>query len=196
MNELLESICYEKQWREKELAHLSKLTFTEKNNESFTFLYKYYVLIVYSIFEGYVKEVLKLYSEYINRQDTFDWNDDLLTHIMEGKGVFNKKVEGFENKKKHLEKVKDILNDPFMPEERPYASTLKYKDYENLLKKFGLTPIDKKYASKLTTFAVSRNAIAHGENHKVISETDILDYIELVTYLMDQLEISISDKVS
>ncbi len=191
MDDLINSVDYEKQWRDEELAIILKIIGTEKSDEILKILTKYLVPAIYAIWEGFIKETLVHYSSFINRNPNFEKDIVLITQIIDHKEILKTRYKSFNDKKDTLNNINRIFKSPLMPEERPESKILNFKNSNDLLEKYNLKNIDRKHHSKLNKLETVRNSIAHGEITVVSSKKDINEYVSLVRELMDEIYLNI-----
>lgn len=204
MDELLEYIVYEKEWREKELDLLLKIVISEKNEvealeaseETLNVLTKYFVPAIYAIWEGFIKDSLVHYSSFINRYPHFEKDIVLITQIVNHKKILKTNYKSFGDKKDTLNNINRVFNNPFMPEERPISKILDFTNSNNLLCKFNLKKLNKKHHPKLNKLIKARNSFAHGEEKPAPTPcNDIKEYVLLVKGLMNEIYLNIENIV-
>lgn len=195
MDELIELVWHEKEWRGEELSLLLKIVNDEKNDSNSRILSKYSVPAIYAIWEGFLRESLKHYSSFINRNEYLERNMNMITQIIDHNDLFRKKnLRKFTDRKKLFTEIKNILEHPTFPEERPWSTNLDFLTSNYLLSRFGLKYINKKYRIKLDNLVKARQSVAHGENSILSSKNDVYNYISLIENLMYDVTIIIEKK--
>ena len=182
----------ERNWRVAELSD-QKLLFRkvkELGVEQYITVYlKMTVPMVYAHWEGYCVSSFKLLMEYLNKKelDAKIVAYNILTYAnnktydkLKGKSSFIQRVE-------FSRKFIEILNSKIrFTEKLDTKSNLNYSVLLDILQIFGMSEEGlKEFEGSLNTLVNVRNAIAHGENSRLIDDTKMNQNIELVTNLID-----------
>ncbi|GAA5819143.1 MAG: Pseudogene of conserved hypothetical protein [Methanobrevibacter sp. CfCl-M3] len=135
MKELLSFLELEKENKQTELLDIKIILSEYSNSEKrLKILCKHFVPAIYSIWEGFLKNSIREYSKYINRQDLKydELGYDLLTTVVESKKLLNKRAYDFNSKKEEIKKLIKIFNDPKLEETKPEKSGLGYESFYKL----------------------------------------------------------------
>lgn len=191
MDELIDIINKELEWRQDELSNLKFSISTENKPFKKELLCKYSVIVSYASWEGFVKESLKNYSKFINRNKLFVADLFLISKIIEENDFFKKETKYY----KDFANLKELLHNPQLLEELPKISNLNFKRTNKLLGKYNLEKLDDSRKSTLNSLVVKRDSIAHGEN-QIVSLSDSYKYIDLSIQLMYDLILIIDNKIN
>lgn len=147
-----------------EVENLKRILVSESLNKPYTFeiLSKYAPVMFFSLWEGFFKEAIKSYFSFFNRNLNFENDFIMLTNIIEHNKLINEYYNNFDAKKKLLENIKSVFDNPMFNEERPKVK-MGWDKINKFLKKINLDSIDKKYYNSYNNLAYLRNAIAHGD---------------------------------
>lgn len=160
------------------------------------------VPMVYAVWEGYTKEVLQLYIEYLEGRSlkqrevrpailAYAWTSSFKK--LSGKLTVENKVELIE---RFLLSLTETLRFEKAQHEVDTKANLVFSVLEGLGKCLCLD-IDKMrpHEKKLDALVNRRNNIAHGGREQKLGETVVSEYIELVVALMAALETVLVDAV-
>jgi hypothetical protein len=198
MKELIDFLSQEEEWRKQDLTILLKMISIERNTNYKDILLKYSAPMIYAIWEGFIRDSLEHYSLFINRNEEFEKDMNLITQIMDhNKLLKEKKLNSFESKKQLLIDIKTTFEKPIFSDGRPSDTNLDFKKSNNLLKKFNLKSLEKKYQIKLNNLVKIRHTIVHGENpdNVPVDDEKMIDYIKLVENLIDNVRLIIEEKI-
>ncbi|MBQ2937269.1 MAG: hypothetical protein IJE05_00050 [Clostridia bacterium] len=196
-----ESLENELQWRIEIFSYLKTIpkrrSFSDKEQEIY---YNSIIPIIYSHLEGFINKAINIYSTYINKLGVnyLDYHPNILLHIIENKynNVFEDAIKNTNSKNKIINKFcNDIKNeDMSIPIKANRNMNMNCKRINILLNSFNIKPISEdKYESKLDALLGKRNCIAHGEASIQVSDTDITDYIKLVSGVIEDIIINITE---
>jgi hypothetical protein len=150
------------EWRERELNTLKRLSIKRNlTDKERLFLVKYATPIIYSVWEGFVKEAFRVYIKYINELQLTknQLHINILTHAVDTK--FEQIKTGVTDITGKIHFLSAILIDVKLPTE----SNINFIVINNLLHRFNLELLDdnpfKKHLNKLLTM---RNDAAHGDH--------------------------------
>ena len=189
-------------WREKEILDYKSIILEKENTTFETPLVRGGITIVYGHFEGFVKETVKAFLEFLNSRKIKlnEYNINIQTLI------FYKNSEK-ERKSKQFEQLVEISNfylkkqneNFVLPNEISTESNLKYKVLKNILcfLNFELVEFETKKFFINNTLLSYRNAIAHGEN-KTLKYNDFEEIskntIEIIENFKNQIKNSVLNK--
>lgn len=190
--DLMHELEAERDWRVAELSKI-KLLFREIKqidiNDYMNVYLKMTVPMVYAHWEGYCVASFKIIMDYINRKEMgaqlVDYN--ILTYAnnktydkLKGKSNFAQRVEFSKEFIKILNGRIRIVG------KLDTKSNLNYKVLQEILQIFKMNEEGvEQYESELNSLVNIRNAIAHGENSRMIDTDKMNRNIELVTNLID-----------
>ena len=183
----------ERNWRIGELSDVKLLFRQVKRMEIERYIDVYLrmtIPMIYAHWEGYCVSSFKLLMEYLNRKEmdakTVTYN--ILTYAnnrtydkLKGKSSFAQRVE-------FSRKFVELLNGKiYFAGKLDTKSNLNYKVLQEILRIFGMSEDGiEMFEGELNSPVNVRNAIAHGENSRVIrDDAKMNQYIELVTNLID-----------
>jgi MAE_28990/MAE_18760-like HEPN len=154
---------------------------------------KYAIPNIYSIWEGGVKTIFRIYVDKINSEGLHgnEMHPNLLIHAADMKypqittGVANE----FEKKKKFVSEFLIFTSSPIVIEHKlPTESNIKFKVINQILERLNLVPFPiKPYEKYLNDLLLFRNSIAHGESSIPIQQFMIDDCANHVVELMNEL---------
>lgn len=189
----------ELQWRIEIFSYLKTIpkrrSFSEKEQEIY---YNSIIPIIYSHLEGFINKAIDVYISYINRLgiNYLDYHPNILLYIIENKynNLFEDSIKHTKSKNKIIKKFcNDVKNlDMFIPEKSSRNMNMNCERINILLNSLNIKPISEdKYKTKLSALVNKRNCIAHGEANIHVSDTDITDYIKLVSDIIEEIIINI-----
>ncbi|MBT9776656.1 hypothetical protein GPL15_09080 [Clostridium sp. MCC353] len=190
--DLMHELEAERDWRIAELSKI-KLLFREikeMNINEYTSVYlKMTVPMVYAHWEGYCVASFKIIMDYINRKEMnaqlvayniLTYANNKTYDKLKGKSSFTQRVE-------FSKEFIEILNGNIrIVGKLDTKSNLNYKVLQEIIKIFRMNEEGlEQYESELNLLVNIRNAIAHGENSRMINFDKMNANIELVTNLID-----------
>ena len=195
-NEFIESLIEEHiEWRIQELALIKKIYLKLITEDEKKFFLQSSVPTIYSIWEGFVKSILKSLLKFLDTKNIHSSNisQELLVWSLSEKIKNLKQSEDFKKQMKHSQILLDELDKQvkFSKIKIDTKSNLNDRVLKELCINFGILDIEDFFSSnelqELFKLVDIRNKIAHGEKNSIVIEKleDIQKYIELVTKLMD-----------
>lgn len=161
------------------------------------------VPMLYAVWEGYTKEVLQLYIEFLEKRSLpqRDLKPDMLAYAwsgsfrkLTGNLTHARKVELIE---RFLGSLDDTLRFERTEREVDTKSNLFFEVFESLAACLCLDVSRMKAnEKKLDALVNRRNSIAHGGRDQKLSEADVAEYKQLVLALMADLESVVLDAVT
>ena len=196
-----EELENELQWRIEIFSYLKTIpkrrSFSNKEQEIY---YNSIIPIIYSHLEGFVNKAINIYSTYLNKLEInyLEYHPNILLYIIENKynNIFENSIKNLESKNKIIDKFcSDIKNqDMNVPIKSNRNMNMNCKRINLILNSFNIEPISEdKYESKLDVLLGKRNCIAHGEASIQVSDIDITDYIKLVSDIIEDIIINITE---
>lgn len=190
--DVVHELEHERDWRIAELSKIKLLFRKIKEMEISEYLNVYLKMtipMIYAHWEGYCVASFKILGDYIKRKgvDAKAVTFNILTYAnkksydkLKGKSSFRHKIE-------FTELFIDILNDKITSLGKlDTKSNLNYKVLQEILQILGMDECDfREYEADLNELVNLRNAIAHGENSRMIDFEKMIDNIILVTELID-----------
>lgn len=160
------------------------------------------VPMIYAQWEGFAKEALQLYVEYLENCDCIqqEFNESILAYAwtpsfrkLQGELTHDRKVELIQ---RFLGSLSEVLQFSQSEREIDTKSNLKF-DVLNDMAKYLCLNIDsmRQYEKKLDTLVHRRNNIAHGARAKDLDHALVDDYKNLALQLMEGLEKVLTDAV-
>ncbi len=195
-NEFLESLVEEHiEWRIQELALIKKIYLKLITEDEKKFFLQSSVPTIYSIWEGFVKSILKSLLKFLDTKNIQPSNisQELLVWSLSEKIKNLKQSEDFKKQMKHSKILLEELDKQvkFSKIKIDTKSNLNDRVLKELCVNFGIFDIEEFFScnelQELFKLVDIRNKIAHGEKNSIVIENleDIQKYIELVTKLMD-----------
>jgi len=195
-NDFIESLVEEHiEWRIQELALIKKIYLKLKTEDEKKFFLQSSVPTIYSIWEGFVKSILKSLLKFLDTKNIQPSNisQELLVWSLSEKIKNLKQSEDFKKQMKHSQILLDELDKQvkFSKIKIDTKSNLNDRVLKELCINFGILDTEDFFSSnelqELFKLVDIRNKIAHGEKNSIVIENleDIQKYIELVTKLMD-----------
>lgn len=187
MNELINEISINNEWRDGEFAKFK----INQSNVPPTLWFRMCVPMIYAHWEGFVVDALKTLLKHLNKMELD--HAQLKTHLvvtslgdsynsLSGKQSFDQKIT-------FTEKFYDLLNHKvkFKPQINT-KSNLRFDVLEDICSKFGFNSTRFTHLkSDINRIVDIRNCIAHGENSIVPDVQNITRYIDSVKSAMDIL---------
>lgn len=172
-----------------EVESLKRVFVSESLNkpDNFKLLSKYAPVMFFSLWEGFLKDAIKSYFLFFNRNINLENDFGMLTNIIEHNKLINEYYKDFNAKKRLLENIKSVFDNPMFNEERPEVK-MRWNKINKFLEKINLDSIDKKYYNSYNALARFRHDVAHGDVICNVSWDEINDYGNLVIELMIWLE--------
>lgn len=196
-----EELENELQWRVEIFSYLKTIpkrrNFSIKEQEIY---YNSIIPIIYSHLEGFINKAISIYSKYLNDLEInyLDYHPNILLYIIENKynNLFEESIKNAKSKTKILTRVCNDVKDEkmFIPLKSNRNMNMNCKRINSILNDFNIKPIsEEKYESKLDVLLGKRNCIAHGEANIQVSDTDITNYIKLVSDVIEDVIINITE---
>lgn len=191
----------ELQWRIEIFSYLKTIpkrrNFSDKEQEIY---YNSIIPIIYSHLEGFINKAITIYSTYINKQKVsyLNYHPNILLYIIENKynNVFEDAVKNTKTKSKIINQFCNDIKDEQMaiPIKANRNMNMNCKRINLLLNNFNIKPISEEdYERKLDALLGKRNCIAHGEANIQVSDTDITDYIKIVSDVIEDIITNITE---
>ena len=197
MKLFLQEIMADIDWRLTELSSLKTIPIRYNFSVEHKDLhYKFSVPAIYSIWEGFVKNTLTIYSNYINSLQVKrnEISPELLTHVLDSDCNFGNPRINFNSKQKLVELLDSILVDEILIKPNiPTESNVNFKTLNKILIRFCVLEVDESYENRLNKLLRFRNMIAHGENSISVSKENIIEFISLIENLMLDIVINIQN---
>lgn len=197
MKRLIEDLNENKEWRVRELDQLKRILSYENahDQQKYELLSKYAVPTACAIWEGFFKEAIGYYFTFFNRNNMIEKDLLMITNIIEHNNIVKKTYQDFETKKKLVEDIHEVFNNPQFNEYKPEIGLKKLNDTNKFLMRVKLNPLGDEYRVGLNTMIDLRHTIFHGEkSDRVLSVDDVSKYLNLVINLMNELEDNIINK--
>jgi len=193
----LDEINEDINWRISELASLKSLPLRYNLLQHHKdILIKYSVPSIYSVWEGFVKRCLTIYSHHLNSL-TIKRNEihiALLTHLVDSECDLNNPRLNFDSKQRVVTLIDSFLTDTIVVKPNiPTESNVNFKVLNKILERFCIEKVDEKYDSKLNKLLLFRNKIAHGENSISVTTDNLNEFINTVEDLMSDILINIEE---
>jgi len=205
MNILLDSIDEDIDWRISQIILIRKLPTKSTYDSSETeFLVQNAVPILYSLWEGFLKNTYEFIDDYIIRKlrinkNYFDNDLYITTYVLDKKCKFKFGREDIGQKVKHVEKLFKLIDSPTTKKSKRYdGTTFNYKNTCKMLSIFEIEGIDSKYESDLDDFLKKRNRISHGDGDRFIriEKDELNNFANLVIDLMYDVSLNVEKKFS
>lgn len=184
-------------WRYEQLSIIKAIPVRYGLSESDKkFLIQYSPVIIYSLWEGFVKYA---FGKYISKLNGLELNYDelplkLLTHAIstQDKLKLENARQNFKTKYEFVDYLKNYIDTPihFSPK-LPTKSNIDLKISNDILKRFNLETLNDKFENKLNKLLKFRNTIAHGDNSISTTSDDISIFSQTVIDLMTEIFIRI-----
>lgn len=200
-----EEISTDIDWRNGELAelriilHKARLTPAQRD----TYI-RYIVPAIYALWEGFIKNSIRLYSKEINKSNVplTSLHENLLTHAITSdiKLSLDKERIQFDKQKDFSLYICEYIGKPFPTTNRLQTkSNVNYDVLSDILNRFNLGMIvDKKVEQTLNKLLFFRNSIAHGDNSIPVTEEHINEFVQLIQDLMlevyNKIDFAINNK--
>ena len=196
-----EELENELQWRVEIFSYLKTIpkrrNFSIKEQEIY---YNSIIPIIYSHLEGFINKAIGIYSKYLNDLEInyLDYHPNILLYIIENKynNLFEESIKNAKSKTKILTRFCNDVKDEkmFIPLKSNRNMNMNCKRINSILSDFNIKPIsEEKYESKLDVLLGKRNCIAHGEANIQVSDIDITNYIKLVSDVIEDVIINITE---
>jgi len=199
MNDIEEDI----EWRTSQIAIIKLLPLKSNLNEKdVDFLIKNSTPIIYSLWEGFLKEIHSCLHKYIDRKikkDPAYFKEDIHipVYILNKTCNFGKERNNTDDILEHVEKIFELIDKPYLIKPSKYkGSSFNYNNTEKLLSIFSIHCVDKKYRDDLDEFLKMRNRIAHGDGVRFIEVNmeDISKFSEMIINLMYDIFLNIEKR--
>ncbi|MDR0911071.1 MAG: hypothetical protein LBM96_00535 [Methanobrevibacter sp.] len=204
MDNLITLIEEDVDWRISQISVIRKLIIKSDQILDKEFLIKHSVPIIYSLWEGFLKNTYEYIDSYIIRKTQINSNffyEDLYitTYFLDKKCNFNAKRKGTVDKIMFVEKLFNTIDNP--PSEKISRNeitrtTFNYDNTCKLLSVFSLPLIDPKYKDDLDEFLKYRNKLSHGDRTRFreISFDKVNDYANMIIDLMYDIQMSVEKR--
>jgi len=199
MERLIEDLEENKEWRIGELSQLKVILNHENihNEANYNFLSKYAIPTACAIWEGFFKEAIGNYFSFFNRNSKIEKDLEIITNIIIHNDIIKINYQDFDSKKRLVNSIKDVLNNPQFRDNKPRVGLQKLGDTNKFLERIKLDPINFEYSSKLNPMIDLRNTIFHGEkSERNLSYEEIEIYINFIIELMNILSDNIVNKAT
>lgn len=201
---MLKAIVEDIDWRVAELASLRTIPFRYRIDVNHVdILIRYIIPAIYALWEGFVKKSFITYSEELNslKLQISNVHENLLTHALTIGTEFdlNCSRSSFDAKKRYIKAMKLKYTTTLMlTYEIPTKSNVNFDVINDILMRFNLNSMDKKYKKPLNKLLRFRNEVAHGERVTPIRKENIEEFVNLVQDLMleiyDRIEFGFNTK--
>ena len=196
MNKLKDTLNIQIDESDKEFGLIKKTLINIKDNkELFELFSKYSIPIIYANWEGFFKEAILAYYNFINRND-INIDTHILTQILIHNEILKEEpIKAFKARKKLIEDIENVFKNPKFKNQRPKFSNLGIKEANNFLEENGFKIIELENGSLIYQLANERNKIVHGEKtDKIYTINEILMYIDIVEIAIQKLSELVIDK--
>ncbi len=200
INQFEEELNEQLNWRIGEIATLRKLiTLSDSlSKEEENVLKKHLISIFYSYWEGFVKEIGKIYLRHVNELHLkFEQlSSSLLMFYFDSMIKDYTELTDFEKKLKEIRSLYSNLfyqtkQEVILPTEISTNSNLNYKCLKKICKILNWEIVDSKYEQKLNELLRLRNSIAHGDfNDCPVAKLPVDQMAELIVQLMSEMAIN------
>ena len=189
MATLSEQLVYEIDWRTGELSMMKTVPFLFPfSSDQKSILKKYSVVMMYSLWEGFVAECFSIYSRELNnlKLQRHQISINILVHSLDvkyslksGRTDFNKQIAFVKDFCNYIDGVVDL------PVNVPTESNVNYKVINTILHRFNLDllPLDP-YQHRLDKLVFFRNRLAHGEKNIPVNQENIDEMSQTVIMSM------------
>jgi len=191
------------QWRVTELALIKKIYLKLQTNEEKRFFLQSSIPTIYSIWEGFVKKILKSLLQFLDTKEIASNNisEELLVWSLNDKIKALKDSEDFKKKIKNSQLLINQLGNEvrFSRFKIDTKSNLNDRVLKELCSNFGLFDVEEFFSNDeltgLKKLIEKRNIISHGGQNALVIESldDVQEYILLITKLMDNWVLFIDD---
>lgn len=186
-----EEIMADINWRYSELSILRTLPFRYGLSEDHkTFLFRYSVPIIYSLWEGFIKSSFECYVRTINllELNISKLNPKLIAHAIDSNDKLtlqNSRIQ-FKTKVEFVESLTEFVdNNIKISSQIPTASNVNYEVLNKILERFNLENIPtKNFKAPLNKLLKFRNSVSHGDNSIPVTSDDIEKFCSLINDLM------------
>lgn len=199
MNQFEEELQEELNWRIGEIATLRKLiTLNDSlSKEQENVLRKHLISIFYSYWEGFVKDIGKIYLRHINefRLKPEELSSSLLVFYFDSMIKSYTNLKDFEKKSKEIRLLysnffHNTKQEIILPTEISTESNLNYKCLKRICITLNWDILDSKYEKNLDKLLLFRNSIAHGDFNCPVEKLPVDEMAELVVELMSEMAIN------
>lgn len=194
MKKFEEEIMADIDWRYSELSILRTLPFRYGlSDEHKSFLFRYSIPIIYSLWEGFIKSAFECYVRKINQLELniSQLNSKLIAHAIDSHdklNLQNPRVR-FKTKIEFVESLTEFASNSIKISSKiPTTSNVNYKVLNEILERFNLEKIPiKNFKDPLNKFLRFRNSVSHGDNSIPVTEKDIDFFCSLINDLMSEV---------
>lgn len=193
MNKLKETLKFEMDESDKEFGLIKKTLIDIKDNKDlFEIFSKYSIPIIYANWEGFFKEAILAYYNFINRNE-IKIDMYILTQILIHNEILkDEPIKAFNARKNLIEQIKNVFEKPKFKNQRPKISDLSLKEANKFLEENDFKIIELENGSLIHQLANERNKIVHGERtDKIYTIKEIIMYIDIVENAIQKLSESV-----
>ncbi len=199
-SELEQRIDNEYSWRRKELTNFKNTAFTSRNAHRNT-LVKMLVVLLYSHWEGFIKNTAVFYCEFLNGKSIkyCDLEDNFKAYCILNKFNGNFPYKKFSSYIDVINIINSNMNDKLNINTEKYVDTksnLNSDVLKDIVQKLGFNYSEYELQENLidNTFLNLRNAIAHGE-YREIDENTVKELYDEIINLIDCFKNQISTSI-
>lgn len=194
---IIEEIEADIEWRISKFAEIKLIPLKYSfNDEHVKFFYASSIPIIYSIWEGFVRNSCELYIKEINELGLTrgELHEKLMAHSLDEKCKLDNPRTGFDKKLKMYEELEKFFSlEVKIPHKVNTQSNANFKNVNSLLGKLNLGLLDSRYKAALDDLVNIRNKISHGENAIIVIRKQIVNFIKLVEELMQKILITMQE---
>lgn len=197
MSNLAELICYEldslhgKMYKCK-TVHLRYSMLPDHKY----FLLRQSVLGIYAEWEGFIKKIISLYLQELNKKSVMfvDLHDYYISYQTDNVAKFKSPKTNFEKIAKLSRELYEMYQNPVVFNTKVNTeSNANLKITNSILTKLRLDCLDSKYEGALNKLLRFRNSIAHGDEGVVVTQNDVDNFTLLVQDLATDLALSVNE---
>lgn len=191
---LEQALKKEYSWRESELITIKQLSISSRLSEKQRkVVVKYAIANIYAIWEGFVKDTLKIYIKEINALELTarQLHPNLLAHSIDTKlpQITTGIQTNFLGKKDFITSLISFLDNTIILEDKlPTESNLNFKVINEILPRFNLETLPevpfKSYLNDILNF---RNKASHGEDVSFITPATVQVSADNIRTLMEEI---------
>ncbi len=195
MNKLKETLKFEMDESDKEFGLIKKTLIDIKDKDLFEIFSKYSIPIIYANWEGFFKEAILAYYNFINRND-IEIDTHILTQILIHNEILkDEPIKAFKARKNLIERIKNVFENPNFKNQRPKISDLGLKEANKFLEENDFKIIELENGGIIHQLANERHKIVHGDKtDKTYTIEEISMYIDIVENAIQKLSESVIDK--
>lgn len=181
-------------WRYSELSILRTIPFRYGLSDGHkNFLIRYSVPIIYSLWEGFVRNTFEIYVREINslKLNYKELSINVLSHAISSEDKLNLRNPrmSFKSEIEFVEYLNNYISVPIsISSKLPTNSNVNFEVINNLLLRFNLEELPAKgFKSKLNKLLRFRNSVSHGDNSIPVKPKDIEEFCETINDLMSEI---------